>query len=140
MINQDQDVARVLVEIGAVSDSLGDFTAAEQAYKKSLNTGNRLVTPFGRLICLITWECLQHSIGDFENSFLNLEKAMQYANINGNLRMEGYSLASIGDLYRDLEAFKEAQDAYQKAVDIAQQIEDQFLIFYLEAGSRSGSN
>jgi DNA-binding SARP family transcriptional activator len=46
--------------------------------------------------------------------------------------MEGYSLASIGDLYRDLEAFKEAQDAYQKAMDIAQQIEDQFLIFYIK--------
>jgi two-component SAPR family response regulator len=46
--------------------------------------------------------------------------------------MEGYSLASIGDLYRDLSAFEEAEDAYQKALEIALIIEDQFLIFYLK--------
>jgi two-component SAPR family response regulator len=46
--------------------------------------------------------------------------------------MEGYALASIGDVYKDLEAAEEASDAYQKALEIAQQIEDQFLIFYLK--------
>ncbi len=130
--HQDQDVARLLVEIGVVSDSLGDFTAAEQAYKKSLIYWQSVGDSIWQADLLNNLGVLQHSIGDFENSFSNLEKALQYANINGNLRMEGYSLASIGDLYRDLEAFKEAQDAYQKAVDIAQQSEDQFLIFYLK--------
>ena len=130
--HQNQDVARVLVEIGAVSDSLGDFAAAEQAYKKSLRYWQSVGDSMWQANLLNNLGVLQHSTGDFENSFSNLEKAMQYANINGNLRMEGYSLASIGDLYRDMEAFREAQDAYQKAMDIAQQIEDQFLIFYLK--------
>ena len=130
--HQDQDVARVLVEIGAVSDSLGDFTAAELAYKKSLRYWQSVGDSMWQANLLNNLGVLQHSTGDFENSFSNLEKAKQYAHINGNLRMEGYSLASIGDLYRDMEAFREAQDAYQKAVDIAQQIEDQFLIFYLK--------
>jgi LuxR family maltose regulon positive regulatory protein len=130
--NQEQDIARVLVEIGAVSVSLGEFTAAEQAYKKSLRYWQSIGDSIWQANLLNNLGVLQHSIGDFENSFLNLEKAMQYANLNGNLRMEGYSLASIGDLYRDLEAYREAQDAYQKALDIAQQIEDQFLIFYLK--------
>jgi len=130
--HQEQDVARVLVEIGAVSDSLGEFGAAEQAYKKSLKYWQAVGDSMWQSNLLNNLGVLQHSIGDFENSFANLEKAMQYANVNGNLRMEGYSLASIGDLYRDLEAYREAQDAYQKAMDIAQQIEDQFLIFYLK--------
>ena len=130
--SKDQDVARVLVEIGAASVSLGDFAAADQAYKKSLRYWQSIGDSIWQANLLNNLGVLQHSTGDFENSFLNLEKAMQYANLNGNLRMEGYSLASIGDLYRDLEAFKEAQDAYQKAINIAQQIEDQFLIFYLK--------
>ncbi len=45
--------------------------------------------------------------------------------------MEGYSLASIGDLYKDLEAYHEAMEAYAEAMEIAQSIEDQYLVLYL---------
>ena len=60
---------------------------------------------------------------------------MHYSQLTGNQRMEGYALASIGDLYKDLDAIEEASDAYQKALEIAQQIEDQYLIFYLKTAS-----
>jgi ATP/maltotriose-dependent transcriptional regulator MalT len=130
--NREQDVARILVEIGAVHDGLGEFAAAEEAYKKSLTYWQLIGDSIWQANVLNNLGVLQHSIGDFENSFNNLEKAMHYARICGNLRMEGYSLASIGDLYRDLEAYPEAQDAYQKAIEIAQQVEEQFLIFYIK--------
>lgn len=129
---REQDVARIQVDIGMVQDQLGDFSAAEQSYKKSLKYWQALGDSIWQATLLNSLGVLQHAVGDFENSFNNLEKAMQYANIYGNLRLEGYSLASIGDLYRDLDAYREAQDAYQKALDIAQQMEDQFLIFYLK--------
>ncbi len=45
--------------------------------------------------------------------------------------MEGYSLASIGDLYKDLDAYHESLDAYSEAMKIAQSIEDQYLVLYL---------
>ncbi len=75
---------------------------------------------------------MQHLSGEFTKSFNNFEKSMHYAKATGDLRMEGYSLASIGDLYKDLDAGKEAMEAYQKAMEIAQQIEDQYLVFYLK--------
>jgi len=130
--NHEQDVARILVDIGMVQDQLGNFADAETSYKQSLKYWQALGDSVWQATLLNNLGVLQHAIGDFENSFKNLEKSMQYANMYGNLRLEGYSLASIGDLYRDLDAFHEAQDAYQKALDIAQQLEDQFLIFYLK--------
>jgi len=60
------------------------------------------VIPSGNQTCTTNLGVLQHAKGDFENSFMNLEKAMDYAKMSGNRRMEGYSLASIGDLYRNL--------------------------------------
>ena len=130
--NRPQDVARLLVEVGAVNDTLGDYEKAEQAYTKSLKYWQSIGDSIWQANLLNNLGVLQHSIGDFDNSFSNLEKSLQYARVNGNLRMEGYSLASIGDLYRDLDAYKEAQDAFQKAMEIAQQIEDRFLVFYLK--------
>lgn len=127
-----EDAARVLVEIGAVSESLGLFDEAERAYQESLvywqSVGDSIWVP----TILNNLGVLQHSTGEFSSSFINLEKSIHYAQATGNQRMEGYSLASIGDLYKDLDALKEAYDAYIKALEIAQRIEDQFLIFYLK--------
>ena len=133
--NQGEDVARYLVEIGAIHERLGQFKAAERDYERSLafwqSIGDSIWVPtiFNNL------GVLQHSSGDFISSFYNLEKSMHYSQLTGNQRMEGYALASIGDLYKDFEALEEASDAYQKALEIAQQIEDQYLIIYLKTAT-----
>ena len=130
--NREEDIARILVEVGAINETLGRFSEAEQAYKNSLDyfqsVGDSILQP----VILNNLGVLQHSTGDFVKSFLNLEKSMHYSQATGNKRMEGFSLASIGDLYRDLSAFDEAADAYQRALEIALITEDQFLIFYLK--------
>ncbi len=129
---REEDTARILVEVGAIHETLGHISEAEQAYTRSLAYWQSVGDSIWQPTILNNLGVLQHTKGDFEKSFLNLEKSMHYSQATGNQRMEGYSLASIGDLYRDLSAFVEAEDAYQKALEIALIIEDQFLIFYLK--------
>ena len=126
-----EDVARLQVEIGAVNETLGDFSAAEKAYKESLTYWRQSGDSIWQANLYNNLGVLQHAMGNFENSLQSLEKAMQYAQANGNTRMEGYALASIGDLYKDLGASKEALDAYRNAMEIAQRIGEQFLVFYI---------
>ncbi len=128
----DEDIARILVEVGAIYERLGQFIEAERSYERSLAYWQSAGDSIWVATILNNLGVLQHSNGEFINSFYNLEKSMKYSQLTGNQRMEGYALASIGDLYKDLDALEEASDAYQKALEIAQQIEDQYLIFYLK--------
>lgn len=130
--NREQDVARVLVEMGSVYEKLGKYSLAENAYERSLTYWNSVSGSIWQSVVLNNLGVVRQLSGDFSNSFYNFEKAMHYAQATGNRRMEGYSLASIGDLYKCLDANKEAVEAYQKAMGIAQQVEDQYLIFYLK--------
>jgi len=129
---QGEDAARILVEIGAIQETLGEFQDAQQAYEKSLDYWQSIGDSIWISTILNNLGVLQHSSGDFVNSFHNLEKSMHYSQVTGNQRMEGYSLASIGDLYKDMDASEEAADAYQKSLEISQRIGDHFLILYLK--------
>lgn len=131
-LDNREDQARILVEIGAASERLGLFAEAESAYEESLAYWQSIGDSIWIPTILNNLGVLQHSSGEFLSSFYNLEKSAHYSRITGNARMEGYALASIGDLYMDLDAADEAEEAYQKALEIAQQIEDQYLIFYLK--------
>ncbi len=131
-LKNEEDTARILVEIGAIYERLGQFSTAEKAYEKSLAYWQSSGDSIWISTILNNLGVLQHSSGEFIKSFSNFEKSMHYSRMTGNQRMEGYALASIGDLYKDLEAHEEASEAYQKAMEIAQQIEDQYLIFYVK--------
>ena len=130
--SKEQDVARILVEVGSLYEKLGKYSLAENAYERSLTYWNSVSGSVWQSVVLNNLGVVRHLSGDFSNSFYNFEKAMHYAQATGDMRMEGYSLASIGDLYKDLDANKEAVEAYQKAMAIAQQVEDQYLVFYLK--------
>lgn len=126
-----EDSARIQVELGAIEETIGDFDEAEKVYNQSLEFWKEIGDSIWQSTLYNNLGVLQHARGDFENSFVNLEKAMGFAQISGNRRMEGYSLASIGDLYKNLEAHHEAMEAYAEAMEIAQGIEDQYLVLYL---------
>jgi LuxR family maltose regulon positive regulatory protein len=130
--NMEEDIARILVEMGMIYEKMGKYPAAENAYEKSLAYWHSVSDSIWQQTILNNLGVVQHLSGDFSNSFHNFEKALHYAQATGDRRMEGYSLASIGDLYKDLDANNEAVDAYQKAIEKAQQVEDQYLIFYLK--------
>jgi len=130
-LGDEESAAKVAMEIAMVYRYLGNLEHAEKIYKDTLlfyqSSGN------------IVWQAnllnnlgVLHSLaGLYETALEELEKAIQYARLGGYVRLEAYALTSLGDLFKDVGAFLEAEQAYRKANQLTQQIEDQFLRFYL---------
>jgi len=124
--------AKVFMQIGVASRVTGKFDAAEKAYQRALThyqaTGNYI------------WQAnlynnlgvLYHLRGDYESAVTALSKTIQYARLGGAPRLEAYALASIGDVYRDLEALSQSLEAYRQARQIGRRTTDHFLLFYLD--------
>ncbi len=131
-LQDNQYVSVLLMETGLSYQAMGDFSSAERNYAEALahwrNTDNSL----WQANVLNNLGFLQHLRGDFETATSTLEKALQHAQIVGVPRLQAFALSSIGDLYRDLRAIGEARLAYNQAFEIARQVEDRFLLIYLE--------
>ncbi len=131
-LNDLDTLAKVHQQIGLASKNLGLYPEAEQAYRRALDhyqtTGN------------LSWQAsllnnlgvLQHMQGNFEDASASFEKSIQYARLGSYPRLEAYALASIGDLYRDVDAAEEALEAYRQSRPIALRISDRSLLFYLD--------
>ena len=124
--------AKLLLEIGMVNKASGNLVAAEQAYARALEHWEKTKNSVWQANLLNNLGVLQHLKGDYVSAASSLERAIQHAKISSYPRMEAFALASIGDMYRDLEAIQEAQEAYRQAWQIAQRIKDRYLLFYLE--------
>ncbi len=123
--------AQLLVEVGLTYTSLGQYVSAEHAYSRSLkywqSAGN------------VTWLAnvynnlgdLQRLLGNYEAALENLEKAVEQARQTGYLRLEAYALASIGDLYTDMDSLPQAMDAYQQARGLLNQLQENWLSVYV---------
>lgn len=131
-MNDEESAARVMMEVGMVEKNLGNGPAAEQAYTRSLKYWNQKQNSVWQANLLNNLGVLQHLRGDFEAAATSLESAIQQARRGGYPRLESYGLASIGDIYRDLDAYQQAREAYEQARVIAQRIKEQFLLFYLD--------
>jgi len=130
--NDQQNIPKLLFNIGFMNFTLGDYDRAELMYQDALEywqSGGNLAWAAELLNNL---GVLQQLRGDYEPAAKSFEKAIEYAKISNSTQAEGLSLASLGDLYRDLDAFPEAMDVYKQAQVIAKQLNDRFLMFYLD--------
>lgn len=130
-INDEDSSVKASMEIAMVFQFLGKFKISEEIYREALtyyqSTGN------------IVWQAnllnnlgVLHSLaGDYELALNEFERSIQYAKMGGYIRLEAYALTSLGDLFKDLRAYKEANEAYDLARVAVRQINDQFLKFYL---------
>jgi LuxR family maltose regulon positive regulatory protein len=130
-LDDGSNSAKLLVEIGVVNKASGNLVAAEQAYERSLEYWEKANVSTWQANLLNNLGVLQHLRGDYVSAASSFERAIQHAKISSYPRLEAFSLASIGDLYRDLEAPQEAHEAYRQAWQIAQRIKDRYLLFYL---------
>lgn len=130
-------VAMLHGDLGLIYFETGHYAKAFTHYNRALdywrNTGN-----FGQQANLLNnLGVLYHLRGDYEQADLLLEEALACAEQSGYIRVKAAALASIGDLYADLEAVDAASSACRQAREIAQHIDDRFLLLYLglaEAG------
>jgi len=74
---------------------------------------------------------LYHQMGDYEHALVTLEEGLEHARLVGYKRLEAFLLASLGDLFADLQANDTAQQLFTLALDNARQIENRFLCFYV---------
>ena len=102
--NDQQNIPKLLFNIGVIHKVLGDYILAEMMYQEALEawkSGGNLAWAADLQNNLGT---LQHLRGDYENAAKSFERSIEYARISNSPRSEGTSLTSLGDLYRDLDA------------------------------------
>ena len=129
--DDQQNVPKVLFNIGLMHKVLGDYVRAEMMYQEALDawsSGGNLAWTANLLNNL---GVLQQLRGDYEKAASNFERAIEYARISNSPKSESVSLTSLGDLYKDLDAFPESLDVYRQAEVIAKQTNDKFLLLYL---------
>lgn len=130
-INDQQSIAIVLLNVGLVYKISGQYSAAKNTYARALEYYQKAGNLLWQANLLNNLGVLQDLLGEYEAALLSLEKAVEYAAIAGYPRMKAYALASIGDLYRDMDAANEAEEAYGQAYALARQVNERFLVFYL---------
>ena len=126
-----QNQANLLSDLGLAYVSVGSYQRALTYYLQALRYWQSVRNSVGQSTLLNNLGVLYHLMGDYEQAGATFEEAILHANQSGYTRMHAYTLCSIGDLYGDLEALDEAQQAYRKALEMNQQIDDRFLQFYI---------
>lgn len=130
--NDQQNIPKLLFNIAVLHMVRGDYVLAEMMFQEALDywkSGGNLAWAAELINNL---GLLQQLRGDYESAAKKFERAIEYARISNSPQAEGLSLTSLGDLYRDLDAGQEALDVYRQARAIAKQLNDGFLLFYLD--------
>lgn len=130
--NRDaESAAKNAMHRGMVARAMGCFGDAERFYHEALHYYQKNQNLIWQANVLNNLGVLKQYRGDYEGAALAFEKVVQYAHLAGYNRLEAYGLAGIAELYRDLNATAEARQACQRARAVASQIDDRFLLFYL---------
>lgn len=143
-MRENLDAAKVLLDLGVVNFLMGNLAETESCYTNSLEFWQKTQNSLWQSNVLNNLGGLQQMQGHFELAAQNLERAVNYARLAANPRLECYSLTSLGDLYRDIRAFHEAHKAYALANSILPGLNDLTLQIYVNlsqcALERSESN
>jgi LuxR family transcriptional regulator, maltose regulon positive regulatory protein len=126
-LNDSHNTALLSLELGLVLTCMGEYQQAEDAYTRALG----LWSASGNLV----WQAnlcnnlgvLYHQTGQMVSAVNTLERAHALAKQSGYRRLEAFSLASIGEIYRDLGADSEMEQAYLQAEAINDRVKDKYL-------------
>ncbi len=122
--------AAVRLEIGLVHEALGNYNLARDMYQAALDYWTQTNNSVWLSNLYNNLGVLQHLMGDYEAALGSLENALRHARITGYFRIEAYALTGVGDIYTELGAAEEAQQAYERSMLIAQRINERFLQVY----------
>ncbi|KAF0111824.1 MAG: hypothetical protein FD147_626 [Chloroflexi bacterium] len=130
-LGEDMDAAKVQLDLGVVHLALGQLDEADKAYQGSLNYWQLSQNSLWQANLWNNIGVLQHLRGKFEQAALSFERAVSYARLASNPRLEGFSLTSLGDLFRDIRALPEARQAYRLAREVSGSVDDLALNVFL---------
>ena len=131
-IGDTASAARLLMEIGMARRRMGQLDEAEYAYTEALALWEKNSNLAWQANLLNNLGVLQDERGDYLAAAHSLERSVEMARLARYPRVEAFALAGLGDLYRDLEAYTEATEAYRQAGALAGRIGEAYLVFYLD--------
>lgn len=132
-----QNAATVQMELGLAQMSSGQYRSALQYYEQALEYWRKVNNSVRQANLLNYLGVLHHLLGNYIQAVQTLEEALSKARQNRYTRMEAYILASIGDIYADLEASQAALDAYTRSRILARGIDYHFLLLYTDLATAS---
>ena len=123
-MQESLDAAKVQLDLGVVYYAMGNLVETEACYLSSLEFWQKTQNSLWQSNVLNNLGSLQHLRGHFEMAAQNLERAIGYARLAVNPRLECYSLTSLADLYREIRAYHEAHKVYELARSIQPGLND----------------
>lgn len=127
-----RSVNLVLMNLGAAYLDAAEFGSALACYKQALDYYQPQNDPFSLSSVLNDVAFLHHLRGEYTQAWSTFEDALAKAIQGANLRVQALVLIGMGDLHLDLTALDEALDAYRQARPITEQLNDRFLMLYLD--------
>ena len=139
LLTDHPNIALVHMEIGTCLQAMGSFHQAMEHYELALKYWREVNNTTRQAYLLNNLGTLQQLLGNYLQAGITFEQALKHAEINDLARIKSFILCSIGDLYMELEADVAAKDVYNQAQEIAQQINERFLIFYINLANANQS-
>lgn len=137
VLNEPHSTTMLLMDLGLTHMNVGHYETARRQYNQALEYWREENNTIWQANLLNNLGVLYHLQGEYVRANSLLEDGLQCAWQSGYTRMEATILASIGDLYTDLDAFDAASAAYDEARSTARRIDDQSLLLYLDIAASS---
>ncbi len=126
-----QTKALLHLDLGFAQMAASQLSDALEQYQNALNYWRQKSNFIRQSNVLNNLGVLHHLRGAYDLGGITLIEALTLARKSGNTRIQAYSLASLGDIYIELDAFDAAREAYHQAREISLKLENRFLLFYI---------
>jgi len=127
-----RSVNLILMNLGAAYLDAAEFGSALACYKQALDYYQPQNDPFSLSSVLNDVAFLHHLRGEYTQAWTTFGEALDKAMQGDNLRVQALVLIGMGDLHLDLQVLDRALDSYRQARPITEQLNDSFLMVYLD--------
>lgn len=132
-----QNIAAVSMEIAIAYANSGQNEEALTLFRQAHEAWQRLHNLVGQANVLNSLGVHYHQLGKYEEALDALVEALACARRSGYARMEAFALASLGDVFVDLDLWQVAHEVYEQSYRIAQRIDERFLLLYVQLAQAS---
>ncbi len=131
-MNHEPSIPVLLMETGMAYQTIGNYAQAGTAYEKALQIWEKEGNLSWQANLLNNLGILRQFQGEYEKAALAFEEGLLCARRSAYTRMEALITIGLGDLYTELEDFDIAQLNYRNAEELVREMNNRFLLFYLD--------